>query len=364
VRSLQAAQHLHPGFNPEHAAAISFDVGLEGYDEAKGRAFYKTVVEHARALPGVTSAALTESLPLSIDYNSTSIYLEGQAAKGMSQLPSAVPRDVGPDYFRAMEIPLRGRDFLPNEDRKESRVAVVSETFAHRFFPGKEAIGKRFNFSGPSDPYWEIIGVCADGKYNSLGEEPIPAVYRPLLRDYVTPVTLVARGEGSAERILHALKEGTQRLDPHLTIYLATTLEEHMDIPLFPARMAAEALGSFGLLALILAAVGIYGVMSYIVAGRTREIGVRMALGAQAGSIRGLILRQGMLLACIGALLGLTISFGATRLLDSLLYGVNAVDLTTFAIVTFLLGTVALLACWFPAHRATRVDPMVALRAE
>ena len=364
VRSLQAAQHLRPGFNPEHAATISFDVALQGYNEAKGRAFYKTVLEHARALPGVTSAALTESLPLNIDYNSTSIYIEGQAAVSSSQLPSAVPRDVGPDYFRTMEIPLRGRDFLPNEDKTESRVAVVSETFARRFYPGQEAIGKRFNFSGPDKPYWQIIGVCGDGKYNSLGENPTPAIYRPLLRNYTTPVSLVARGSGSAHRLLATIKEETQKLDPSLTIYVAKTLEEHMDIPLFPARMAASALGSFGVLALVLAAIGIYGVMSYVVVGRTREIGLRMALGAQTSNIRQLILRQGMLLAGIGALIGLAISFSATRLLDVMLYNVSAVDPITFGVVTLLLGSVALLACWFPAHRAARVDPMVALRAE
>ncbi|HEY2799938.1 MAG TPA: ABC transporter permease [Chthoniobacterales bacterium] len=364
VRSLQAAQHLHPGFNPEHAAAISFDVALQGYDKAKGQAFYKRVIEQARALPGVTSAALTESLPLSLDYNSTSIYIEGQAAKSMGDLPTAVPRDVGPGYFRTMQIPLRGRDFLPNENKTESRVAVVSETFARRFFPGKDAIGKRFNFGGPNDPYWRIIGVCGDGKYNSLGEEPTPAVYRPLLRDYTTPVTLVARGPGSASALLSALKDETQKVDPNLTIFLAQTLDEHMDIPLFPTRMAADALGSFGVLALFLAAIGIYGVMSYVVAGRTREIGLRMALGAQTGNIRSLILRQGMLLAAIGGGIGLVVSFGATRLLDALLYGVSAVDPMTFIVVTVLLGSIALLACWFPAHRAARVDPMVALRTE
>ncbi|MGH8164177.1 MAG: FtsX-like permease family protein, partial [Rhodanobacteraceae bacterium] len=349
---------------PEHAAAISFDVALQGYDEAKGRAFYKRVVEQARALPSVTSAALTESLPLSIDYNSTAIYIEGQAPKSSSDLPSAVPRDVGPEYFRTMQIPLRGRDFLPNENKTESRVAVVSETFARRFFPGEEAIGKRFNFSGPSDPYWQIIGVCGDGKYNSLGEETKPAVYRPLLRDYTTPVTLVARAPGSATTLLASIKNETQKLDPKLTIFVAKTLEEHMEIPLFPARMAADALGSFGVLALVLAAIGIYGVMSYVVAGRTREIGLRMALGAQAGNIRGLILRQGMLLAAIGGGIGLIVSVGATRLLDAVLYGVSAVDPVTFVFVTALLGTIALLACWFPARRATRVDPMVALRSE
>lgn len=199
-------------------------------------------------------------------------------------------------------------------------------------------------------------------QYETLGEDPKPAFYRPLLRDYVTPATLVARAPGSARLLLAAIKNETQKLDPNLTIFTAKTLEEHMDIPLFPARMAASALGSFGLLALVLAAVGIYGVMSYVVVGRTREIGLRMALGAQTGNIRNLILRQGMLLAGIGAIIGL--SLGATRLLKTLLYGVSAADPMTFAAVTILLGAVAFLACWVPAHRVTRVDPMVTLRAE
>ena len=155
-----------------------------------------------------------------------------------------------------------------------------------------------------------------------------------------------------------------QQLDPTLPIYDAKTLTEHMNIPLFPAKIAAGALGSFGVLALVLAAVGIYGVMSYVVAGRTREIGLRMALGAQSRSVGLLILRQGMMLALIGSVIGLALAFGGTRLLQSVLYGVSAVDPMTFATVTFLLGLVALLACWLPAYRAARVDPMIALRNE
>jgi macrolide transport system ATP-binding/permease protein len=363
VRSLQAAQRMRPGFDPQNAVALSFDVGLQGYDETKGRAFQKEVLERIQALPGVTSAALGE-LPLSLNYNSTQIYIEGQPPTGNGNLPLAIPLEVGPNYFHTMGIPVRGRDFREDENKTESRVALVNETFARRFFKDEEPIGKRFNFNGPDKPFWEIIGVVPDGKYNSLGEEQKMALYRPLLRDYNATVTVVARTGSQPESTLAAMRREVQQLDPTLSIFNATTLTEHMNLPLFPARMAAGALASFGVLALVLAAVGIYGVMSYVVAGRTREIGLRMALGARTGNVQRLILRQGMTLALIGSIIGLAIAFGATRLLKSVLYGVDAMDPTTFVGVTFLLATVALLACWIPALRASRVDPMVALRAE
>jgi putative ABC transport system permease protein len=364
VRSLQEAQRMRPGFNPENAVALSFDVGLQGYDEPKGRAFQKQVLERIRALPGIESVALTDNIPLSLNYSSSTIYLEGQPTVSSSELPLAIPTSVSPDYFRTMGIALRGRDFTEQEDKLEMRVAIVNETFARRFFPGQEAIGKRFNFNGPDKPFWEIIGVCGDGKYNSLGEEPKPALFRPQLRDYNTTVSLVARTKSDPRTALAAMQSELRSLDATLPLYEVKTLTEHMKIPLFPARMAAGALGSFGVLALVLAAVGIYGVMSYVVAGRTREIGLRMALGAQSWNVRSLILRQGMTLALIGSVIGLAIAFGATRLLKSVLYGVSASDPVTFLGVTFLLAAVALFACWLPARRATRVDPMIALRAE
>jgi predicted permease len=364
VRGLQAAQNMRPGFNPESAVAFSFDVVLQGYDEEKGRAFYNQVLDHVRNIPGVSAAALTSTLPLSVNYNSSSIYIEGEPARGMSDLPSAVPISVSPGYFQTMEVPMRGRDFLPNENKLEDRVAIVNETFAHKFFPGRDPVGRRFNSQGPDQPYWQIIGVCGDGKYNSLGETPQPAYYRPEFRDYDTPVTLVARVTGDPRGVLNTLRREMQQLDSTLPLFEVKTLREHMGIPLFPARVAAGALGSFGLLALVLGAVGIYGVMSYVVAGRVREIGLRMALGAQSRDVRQLIFRQGMLLALIGSIIGLAITSGATRLLTSLLYGVSAYDPSTFGSVTLLLGAVAALACLLPANRATRVDPMKALRAE
>ena len=365
VRSLQAAQTMRPGFDTQNAVAMSFDVGLQGYDEAKGRAFQRQVLERARTVPGVRAAALTSNLPLSLNYNSSSVYLEGQPAVGTGRLPSCIPISVSPGFFETMGIALRGRDFAENEDKLEARVAVVNETFARKFFPGVDPIGKRFNFSGPKDPLWQIIGVCGDGKYNTLAETPQPAVFRPQFRDYDTVVTLVARmRDGDVASVINALRREFQRMDPTLPLYDVKTLTEHMKIPLFPARMAANVLGSFGVLALVLAAIGIYGVMSYVVAGRTREIGVRMALGAQFRHVRQLILRQGMILATIGLVIGLGIVFVLARFLTSMLYGVSPNDPITFTAITFILAAVALLACYIPARRAAHVDPMIALRDE
>jgi len=280
-----------------------------------------------------------------------------------SDLPLAIPYSVSPKFFETMGMTLRGRDFLPNENKKETRIALVNETFARRFLPGQNPIGKRYNHTGPSDPFWEIVGVVPDGKYNTLGEEPKAVVYRPL-RYFDSQVTLVARTDGDPRTALAALRRAVQELDRTLPIYDAKTLTEHMKIPLFPAKMAAGVLAAFGVLALLLAAIGIYGVMSYVVAGRTREIGLRMALGAQTADVLRLILQQGMLLAALGAIIGLAIGLGGGRLLKNLLYGVSATDPVTFVVVTLLLGSVTLLACWWPAYRATRVDPMIALRTE
>jgi predicted permease len=364
VRSLQAAQKMRPGFNPENAVAISFDVSLQGYNEERGRAFQKQVLEHAQALPQIENAALTDYLPLGLNYNDSTIYIEGTEFKGASTLPIAIPIESSPGYFDVMGIPLRGRDFRDDENKKESRVAIVNETFAKKFFNGQDPIGRRFNWHGPKDPFFEIVGIVPDGKYNSLGEDPKPALYTPLYRDYSGQITLVARTRRDPRQVLSALRAEVQKLDPSISVYAAKTLKEHMGTSLFPARMAAIALGSFGVLALILAAVGIYGVMSHAVAGRTREIGLRIALGAQLSDVQKLILKQGMVLAAIGSLCGLLIAFGGARMMKSLLYGVSSSDPVTFTCVALLLLSIALLACWIPARRASRVEPMIVLRAE
>ena len=364
VRSLQVAQKTRPGFTPENAVTLSFDLGLQGYTEEKGRAFERDILRRAEVLPGIRSVALVGTVPLSLDYSFTTIYVEGQAATATSDLPVAVPNEISPNYFRTMEIPLRGRDFTDRDDKDESRVAIVNETFARRLFPGRDAIGGRFNFNGPDKPFWEIVGVAADGKYNSLGEAAQPAVYQPMFRDYHTSPALVARTTGDPKAAIAALRGELQTLDSTLPTYNARTLTDQLDVPLFPYRMAAVVLGSFGVLAVMLAAIGIYGVMSYVVAGRTREVGVRVALGAARADVLWLIMKQGMSLAVIGLAGGLLVGLVAARLIVKLLFGVNPTDPITFVGVTVLLGLVAGLACYIPARRATKVDPLVALRYE
>jgi predicted permease len=264
-----------------------------------------------------------------------------------------------------MEIPMRGRDFSEADDANSPRVAIVNETFAKRLLAGREPIGSRFNFDGPDQPYWEVIGVAADGKYNSLGEDPKPAFYRPLLRNYSTNASLVARTSGNdSQAALAGLQNELRHLDPALPLFHVTTLSEHLSMPLFPFRLAAIVLGSFGVLAVVLAAIGIYGVMSYVVASRTREVGLRVALGAARGDVLFLIMKQGMSLALIGLAVGVLMGLIVARLLVKLLFGVNPADPITFGGVFVLLGMVAALACYIPARRATKVDPLVALRYE
>jgi macrolide transport system ATP-binding/permease protein len=368
LRALRHVQTTSPGFDPENRLMMSVDLGLQGYDEARGREFYRQLAERVRALPGVRSVALTDNAPLSINYNSTDVHVEGQPPARGANVPTAMNSTVSPDYFETMGVPLvSGRAFGEGDREGAPRVLVVNETFARRFFPGAdpsaEALGKRVGFSA-NGPRWEIVGVARDGKYFSIGEAPRPFVYLPLLQDYASRATLVVRASANPEALIGPVREEARRLDPHLPVFEVKTLNEHMRLSLFPARVAAALLGGFGLLALLLAAVGVYGVMSYAVARRAREFGIRLALGAQARDVLRLALRGGLLMTLAGVLVGFAAALAVTRLLAGVLYGVSATDPLTFAAVALLLTGVALLACYVPARRATKVDPMVALRYE
>ncbi len=365
VRSLQQTQMIGPGFEVENRITMSVDLGLQGYDEARGREFYKQLIARVESLPGVRAASYIDSLPLNLDFNNGVIYVEGQPFTRASDLPVMPYGLVWPRYFKTMGIPLlEGRDFTIQEDKEESRFVIVNETFARRFWPGQDPIGKRLSRGGPDKPRFEVIGVVKDGKYWTLGEDPRPFVYYPIAREYDENMSLVVHTGVESQSVLNAIRREVERLDANLPLFDVKTMSDHLRLSLFPLRVGAWVAGGFALLALLLAGLGVYGVMAYAVSQRTREIGVRMALGAQSRDVMRLVVKHGMRLALVGLAIGLAGALVLTRLMSSVLYGVSATDVVTFAGVTLLLGSVVLIACYLPARRAAKVDPIIAIRCE
>jgi predicted permease len=369
VRTLQQLQTMNPGFDPRNALTMSFDLGLQGYDEEHGQQFYKQLMERVKALPGVKSATISDYIPLSLNYNSRNIFVEGQPAERGENVPLSMNASAGPGYFATMGTPLiQGREFTEQDQAKTEQVVVVNETFVKRLLPNvsssAEAIGKRVAFGSASSPYMRIVGVARDGKYFNITEEPRSFIWSPMTQDYNSTGILTVRTDGNPEALIGAVRKEVQALDPNLPLFDVKTLTEHMRLALFAPKIAAMVLGVFGLVALLLSAIGIYGITSYTVAQRTHEIGIRLALGAQLSDVLKLVLSHGLKLTIIGAVLGLFGAFLVTRAITSVLYGVSPTDPLTFLLVSGLLVGIALLACYVPSRRATKVDPLVALRNE
>jgi len=362
VRSLWLAQRADPGFNPDGVVLASFDPFLNGYDETRGREFYRLLVERVEALPGMQSVSLARRLPLTLSGIAfANITIEGYTP-GRDEDMRINYETVGPKYFQTMSIRLaRGRDFNERDNERAPGVVIINETMARRYWPDQDAMGQRLKLG---KNWLEIVGIASEVKQRRLNEPPQPFLYLPLLQDYRSNMILVARTALELRAALPAVESVVAKLDPNMPIFDVKTLNEHVGVSLFLPRMAATLLSLFGLLALLLAAIGLYGVMSYSVSQRTREIGIRISLGAMRRDVLKLIMGQGLILSLIGIGAGLVAASAVTRLIAHLLYGVSANDPATFTLIALLLVGVALVACYLPARRATKVDPMIALRNE
>ncbi len=359
VRSLMNANAIDAGFDTHHIALATLDPGSLGYTPEKINDFYARLLSRVERLPGVTSASYAQFLPLGTSHSETSL------GKHLGKEPNAMTVDeyrIEPGFFRTMGIPLlRGRDLTEKEaDSDEPDAVVINETLARRLWPGEDPVGKRFALGGEKTMS-EVVGVVKDGKYHTLGEGPLAVVF---LGGLPPARTLVVRAAGQSRTLLHVIRREVPIVDPQIAATDVQTIEEYMALPLFPARTVGWLLGVSGILAVVMTAIGLFGVIAYMVSQRTHEIGVRMALGARRSDVLKMVMGKGLQLTAIGLGIGLMAAFAASRLLTPVLYGIGANDPATMTAVAVGLAAIALSACYLPARKAMRVEPSVALRYE
>jgi predicted permease len=363
VRSMQAAQRMDLGFDSAHIGFITLNPGQQRYDQAQGQQFYLDAIAAARTVRGVEAATVASAPPLN-GVLALTVFPEGEAQNPNYRGSLVQFNDITPGYFDTLRIPLhKGRDFSEFDREQSKPVAIINEALARQLWPGQEALNKRFTIVQQTTMY-EIVGVVATSVIAAVGEDPTPMIYRPIQQEYAPGVSLLVRTTGDPESLLGAVRDRVQTIDRRMPLRGTGTVQQNVEAGLWAPRMGAALLSIFGGLALTLAMIGVYGVMSYSVTQRRQELGVRMALGARASDVLLLVLRQGMALAAGGAAIGLILALVLGRLVSTLLFGVSGRDPLTLAAVSASLTVVALLACAIPAWRAARVDPLVALRYE
>jgi predicted permease len=364
VRSLQNALTVNVGFNPQNAASVSFDLGRQDYSEERGRAFQKRLLEKVQAMPGIESASIANAIPLSLDISTTSLHAYGMPGDKPSEMTLAIYYQGGPGLFHALQTRiLEGRDFTWRDTPNAPHVVIINRALANRLFPGQDPLGKRLAQFGDG-PWWQVVGVVENGKYESLNDENQPVLFWSMLERYNSTTTLVARSRMAPKQLLATLRRAVREMDSTLPVYDVNTLREHLAVPLTPANLAATALGSFGLLAVVLAAIGVYGSMAYAVARRTREIGIRVAIGAAKSNVLALVTRRAVTTLLAGTLSGVVVALMASKLFSVVLYGISPKDPATYITAIALMALVVAFACILPARRALSIDPASALREE
>jgi putative ABC transport system permease protein len=362
LRALESATEIDPGMDaPNHLVMASMDPGLQGYTESQTRQFYDRLVEALSAVPEVSAVGLTDSAPLGFNNSDRGVEIPGyEFAEG--ERKSLQYSVVTEGYLETLGVDLlEGRTFGRQDDGTSVPVIIVNRRFAERFWPNESALGKVVHTAGKDR---QVIGVVQTGKYRSLGEEPTEFMYLPERELFHSGLTLFARTRTNPQAVLLRVRETVRAIDPNLPLFDVRTMQDHMGIALLPARLGGSVLGIFGLLGLALAAVGIYGVMAYSVAQRQRELGIRVALGADRKRIVGLVLREGLTLACLGVVLGLAGALAASQMVKGMLYNVRAIDPVAFGAVPIMLMLVAAAAVYLPARRAARVEPMRVLKMD
>ena len=361
IRSFRAAQRFDAGFDANHVLLASFDLLPFGYSRDAGIAFDRQLLAKLEALPGVESVTLANWLPLGTGHHTATVEPEGYVPQPHEQM-DIMRANVGPNYLRTMRIPLvTGRDFTPQDAAQSQPVAIVNQALADRYWPHQEALGKRLRAQGNS---FTVVGVARNSNYQRLNETPQPIIYLPLLQDFYHDAVIHLRVSGDPAALASAVEKTVHELNADLPLFNVMPFKRVVELGSIVERIAGTFVGVFGLLALVLAAVGIYGVVAYTTRQRSHEIGIRMALGAERVDVLRLVLGQGLKLTLSGVGVGLAASLAVTRFLRSWLFGVAATDPLTYAGVVLLLGVVALAACYVPGRRATKVEPTEALRCE
>ncbi|MGB7282097.1 MAG: ABC transporter permease [Candidatus Acidiferrum sp.] len=367
IRSLEQAQKISLGFNPDHVLNLSVDVDQIGYKEPRGREFYRELNTRLRALPGVESVAQAFTTPLGYISSDDRVWIEDHPLEAGQQPPELMYDMVTPGYLNTLQVPLlRGRNFTDADGEKAPSVAIINQFMAKKFWPNEDALGKHFGTKGANGPFIEVVGIVQNGKYQNVTEDPQTFFYLPIDQSYTSIRTIHVRTSVTPETLALQIESQIHDLAPGLPITQVQTMTESLQGAngFFFFRFGAQLTAIMGLLGLILAVVGIYSVVSYAAVQRTQEIGIRMAMGAAPRDILKMVLRQGLGVVGIGLTLGLVVSLAGTRVMSSLFIGIRPTDPLTFIVVVLLLIAIALFACWIPAFRATRIDPLVALRYE